>query len=151
MQLWNNLFSFHHVHNFSVVFSLNFHGPGQTKRRSKERERVTIALGTRECKRGGLNETLYMSEQKNVWENERHFCFLLHQCSSSSAWRLDCCSKQWRLCAHLKGLEEGPPEAEAHPQRAGPTPSSTVPAQVDAPKVPAFYTFPSSTGDTEGE
>ncbi|KAB0405961.1 hypothetical protein E2I00_007104, partial [Balaenoptera physalus] len=50
-------------------------------------------------------------------------------CSSSSAWWLDCCSEQWRLCAYLKGLEEGPPEAEAHPQRAGPTPPSTVLAQ----------------------
>ncbi|KAJ8795151.1 hypothetical protein J1605_018497 [Eschrichtius robustus] len=53
----------------------------------------------------------------------------MNSCSSSSAWWLDCCSEQWGLCAYLKGLEEGPPEAEAHPQRAGPTPSSTVPAQ----------------------
>ena len=54
-------------------------------------------------------------------------------------------------CAYLKGLEEDPPEAEAYTQKAEPTTSSTVPAQVDALQLPAFSRFPSSMGDIEGE
>lgn len=42
-------------------------------------------------------------------------------------------------------MEENPPEAEAQPQKAGPTPSSTV----MPPKVPAFYPLPFSMGDSE--